>query len=224
MVRRNVSQGFAPDYDVPDKYVEDVRAMTYPAYKESAKSRTSVHRRRAATGPSDRDRQAAAGHLRRRGPDLRRPRGNQRVRRDPRRRDPPDPGLRSFTPGRGTRRDRQRDRGLHPGHRRTAGRRGCQGDGGQTRQSPCQSQSRKSKGESGKSEDPRRQAGSKLEDRTQAPAESEPRVSRPRPETSRAISNRAQGAKWPPALAHSSSSSLSVKPSGMRCSPLWWTR
>ena len=36
MVRRNVSQGFAPDYDVPDKYVEDVRAMTYPAYKKSA--------------------------------------------------------------------------------------------------------------------------------------------------------------------------------------------
>jgi hypothetical protein len=36
MVRRNVSQGFAPDYEVPDKYVEDVRAMTYPAYKKSA--------------------------------------------------------------------------------------------------------------------------------------------------------------------------------------------
>ena len=36
MIRRNVAQGFAPDYDVPDKYVEDVRAMTYPAYTESA--------------------------------------------------------------------------------------------------------------------------------------------------------------------------------------------
>ncbi|HMT05958.1 MAG: alpha/beta hydrolase [Solirubrobacterales bacterium] len=36
MIRRNVAQGFAPGYDVPDKYVDDVRAMTYPAYKESA--------------------------------------------------------------------------------------------------------------------------------------------------------------------------------------------
>ena len=36
VVRKNVSQGFAPGYDVPDKYVEDVREMTYPAYKDSA--------------------------------------------------------------------------------------------------------------------------------------------------------------------------------------------
>ncbi len=36
VIRRNVSQGFAPDYDVPDKYVEDVREMTYSAYKDSA--------------------------------------------------------------------------------------------------------------------------------------------------------------------------------------------
>lgn len=36
MIRQNVSQGFAPGYDVPDEYVEDVRAMTYPAYRKSA--------------------------------------------------------------------------------------------------------------------------------------------------------------------------------------------
>jgi pimeloyl-ACP methyl ester carboxylesterase len=35
MIRKNVSQGFAPGYDVPDKYVEDVREMTYPAYHQS---------------------------------------------------------------------------------------------------------------------------------------------------------------------------------------------
>lgn len=35
MIRRNVSQGFAPGYDVPDKYVEDIREMTYPAYRRS---------------------------------------------------------------------------------------------------------------------------------------------------------------------------------------------
>ncbi|HRV59113.1 MAG TPA: alpha/beta hydrolase [Solirubrobacterales bacterium] len=35
MVRKNLSQGFAPGYDVPDKYVQDVREMTYPAYKKS---------------------------------------------------------------------------------------------------------------------------------------------------------------------------------------------
>jgi pimeloyl-ACP methyl ester carboxylesterase len=37
VIRKNVSQGFAPGYDVPDKYVEDVREMTYPAYSKSAK-------------------------------------------------------------------------------------------------------------------------------------------------------------------------------------------
>jgi pimeloyl-ACP methyl ester carboxylesterase len=36
VIRENVSQGFAPGYDVPDKYVEDVREMTYPAYSKSA--------------------------------------------------------------------------------------------------------------------------------------------------------------------------------------------
>ncbi|MCB0857263.1 MAG: alpha/beta hydrolase [Solirubrobacterales bacterium] len=36
MVRKNLEQGFAPGYDVPDKFVEDVREMTYPAYKDSA--------------------------------------------------------------------------------------------------------------------------------------------------------------------------------------------
>jgi pimeloyl-ACP methyl ester carboxylesterase len=37
MIRKNVSQGFAPGYDVPDKYVEDVREMTYSAYTKSGK-------------------------------------------------------------------------------------------------------------------------------------------------------------------------------------------
>lgn len=35
MIERNVAQGFAPGFDVPDKYVEDVRRMTYPAYHDS---------------------------------------------------------------------------------------------------------------------------------------------------------------------------------------------
>ncbi len=35
MIRKSVGQGFAPGYDVPDKYVEDIRAMTYPAYHDS---------------------------------------------------------------------------------------------------------------------------------------------------------------------------------------------
>lgn len=37
VIRKNVSQGFAPGYDVPGKYVDDVREMTYPAYSKSAK-------------------------------------------------------------------------------------------------------------------------------------------------------------------------------------------
>ncbi|MGK2932741.1 MAG: alpha/beta fold hydrolase [Solirubrobacterales bacterium] len=35
MVEKGVSQGFAPGYDVPDKYVQDIRDMTYPAYHDS---------------------------------------------------------------------------------------------------------------------------------------------------------------------------------------------
>lgn len=36
LVRGNLAQGFAPGYDVPDKFVDDLRRMTYPAYKDSA--------------------------------------------------------------------------------------------------------------------------------------------------------------------------------------------
>jgi pimeloyl-ACP methyl ester carboxylesterase len=35
MLRRNVAQGFAPGYDVPDRFVDDVRALTYPAYRDT---------------------------------------------------------------------------------------------------------------------------------------------------------------------------------------------
>ena len=35
MIRKNVSQGFAPGYDGADKYVKDIREMTYPAYHQS---------------------------------------------------------------------------------------------------------------------------------------------------------------------------------------------
>lgn len=35
MVRRNLEQAFAPGFDVPDRFIADVRAMTYPAYRES---------------------------------------------------------------------------------------------------------------------------------------------------------------------------------------------
>lgn len=37
MVRRNLEQAFAPGFEVPEKFVDDVRAMTYPAYRDSAK-------------------------------------------------------------------------------------------------------------------------------------------------------------------------------------------
>lgn len=36
MVRRNLETAFAPGFEVPDKFVDDVRAMTYPAYRDSA--------------------------------------------------------------------------------------------------------------------------------------------------------------------------------------------
>ncbi len=38
MLRRGVSQAFAPDAEVDDKYVQDLRDMTYPAYRDSAKA------------------------------------------------------------------------------------------------------------------------------------------------------------------------------------------
>ncbi len=36
VVRRNLKQAFAPGFDVPEQFVDDVRAMTYPAYRDSA--------------------------------------------------------------------------------------------------------------------------------------------------------------------------------------------
>jgi pimeloyl-ACP methyl ester carboxylesterase len=36
MVRRNLEQAFAPGFEVPEEFVDDVRAMTYPAYRDSA--------------------------------------------------------------------------------------------------------------------------------------------------------------------------------------------
>lgn len=38
MMRRNLAQGFAPDFEVPDEFVEDVRAMTYSAFVESGRA------------------------------------------------------------------------------------------------------------------------------------------------------------------------------------------
>lgn len=35
MVRRNLERAFAPGFDVPEKFVDDIRAMTYPAYRDS---------------------------------------------------------------------------------------------------------------------------------------------------------------------------------------------
>ncbi|MEX0620232.1 MAG: alpha/beta hydrolase [Solirubrobacterales bacterium] len=37
MLRRNLSQAFAPGFEVPERFVDDIRAMTYPAYRDSAK-------------------------------------------------------------------------------------------------------------------------------------------------------------------------------------------
>jgi pimeloyl-ACP methyl ester carboxylesterase len=41
MVQRNLQQAFAPGFEVPDKFVDDVRAMTYPAYRDSARESES---------------------------------------------------------------------------------------------------------------------------------------------------------------------------------------
>jgi pimeloyl-ACP methyl ester carboxylesterase len=35
LVRRNLEQAFAPGFDFPDVFVDDIRAMTYPAYRDS---------------------------------------------------------------------------------------------------------------------------------------------------------------------------------------------
>jgi pimeloyl-ACP methyl ester carboxylesterase len=37
LVRRNLEQAFAPGFDFPDVFVDDIRAMTYPAYRDSAR-------------------------------------------------------------------------------------------------------------------------------------------------------------------------------------------
>jgi pimeloyl-ACP methyl ester carboxylesterase len=35
LVRRNLKQAFAPGFEFPDVFVDDIRAMTYPAYRDS---------------------------------------------------------------------------------------------------------------------------------------------------------------------------------------------
>lgn len=35
-VRRNLEQAFAPGFEVPEKFVDDIRAMTYPAFRDTA--------------------------------------------------------------------------------------------------------------------------------------------------------------------------------------------
>lgn len=47
MVRRNLETAFAPGFEVPDKFVDDVRAMTYPAYSDSADESEAYTERRA---------------------------------------------------------------------------------------------------------------------------------------------------------------------------------
>jgi pimeloyl-ACP methyl ester carboxylesterase len=55
-IRRGLEVAFAPGYDVPDAFVEDVRQMTYTSYKESAQEfhnytdEESLADRAAATG------------------------------------------------------------------------------------------------------------------------------------------------------------------------------
>ncbi|MFA9400908.1 MAG: alpha/beta fold hydrolase, partial [Acidobacteriota bacterium] len=38
LIRKNLEQAFVPGFDVPDKFVDDVRAMTFPAYRKSLDS------------------------------------------------------------------------------------------------------------------------------------------------------------------------------------------
>ena len=38
LIRKNLQQAFVPGFDVPDKFVDDVRAMTFPAYRKSLDS------------------------------------------------------------------------------------------------------------------------------------------------------------------------------------------
>jgi pimeloyl-ACP methyl ester carboxylesterase len=37
LVRRNLEQAFAPGFEVPEQFVGDIREMTYPAYRDSAR-------------------------------------------------------------------------------------------------------------------------------------------------------------------------------------------
>lgn len=38
LIRKNLQQAFVPGFEVPDKFVDDVRAMTFPAYRKSLDS------------------------------------------------------------------------------------------------------------------------------------------------------------------------------------------
>lgn len=38
LIRQNLEQAFVPGFEVPDKFVDDVRAMTFPAYRKSLDS------------------------------------------------------------------------------------------------------------------------------------------------------------------------------------------
>ena len=120
-IRKGLEVAFAPGFDVPDRFVEDVRQMTYTSYKDSREalddytSEESLADRIAAThkpllvlmGAEEQiisDPQAAAGRL----PGS----SAQRLRN-------PDPGRRALAQRRGT----EPDLGADPGLRRSSERR-----------------------------------------------------------------------------------------------------
>ena len=107
-IRDGLEVAFAPGFDVPDAFVDDVNRMTYTAYDESPAGVDDYLGEESLDQRMRGDRQAAAGDHGRRGADRQRPpAGPRRIRRRrPRRRDPPDRRRRPLAQRRETGRDR----------------------------------------------------------------------------------------------------------------------
>ncbi len=107
-VRQGLEVAFAPGFEVPDAFVDDVNRLTYTAYDESP-THTEDYLDERVTRPADAgDRETADGADGRRGADRRRAAARPRSVRGcgPHRRDPPDRRRRPLAQRRETSRDR----------------------------------------------------------------------------------------------------------------------
>ena len=118
LIRDQYDQAFAPGYDIssgfdnPDQPVDDLRAMTYTALKDTVDAEQDYVDRESAGPAPGRHAPAAAGDLRRRGPDLRPPGGHRALPAGTRRADPSDPGRRPLSQRREARSGRAADPGV----------------------------------------------------------------------------------------------------------------